>query len=504
MIVNRRTPSKTVTLGEVKWNRATRQLTLRGELVKLNFRAAAVFGLLVDAKGEVVSREELQRQVWGDIQMDYSVVSQCIKSLRRAIDPPTGGIESYIETVARAGYRIAVEAVEEADTPAAQVAADPVAAPTEAARVAPTAASAPPHRSWLIIVAAAIIASLLLSGGALLYFRRAEHRRQADLLVEKAFLLLRRGSNESGNQATLLFREAMTHIPDYPPAMAGLAESAARLGEFNFDHALEQARRAVAADRGCDECQAILGYVLGARMWRWKEALPHLQAAVARNPKRANHRLFLAEWLVVHGRLDEAARHVDEATRLDPTNPRTWSMLASVRYFQKRYRESILEGDRAGSLDERHPSGFIWAYHSAMQLGDDAGAYWGRSKSLAAHSSDVGRMFTERTLRYRAIYEKSGKKGLVQDWMDEVSTGRALRVHRYNRALWSIWSGDKAGAIAELEAAVESRPYQIIFAAVDPAFAPLRGDARFQAVVRTVGLGPNGAAPPPAKRTEAR
>jgi tetratricopeptide (TPR) repeat protein len=443
-------------------------MLLRGEPVKLSWRAAAVFGLLAEARGEVVSREDLERQVWGDVQMDYSVLSQAIKTLRRALDPAPGG-ESYIDTVARVGYRLAVEVVEETET---------------------TAATIPPagrRRRWMPWVAGAVLALVVLAAGIQGY-QKLERQRHADLLVDKAFHLLRRGTWESGSQAGLLFREALLLVPGYAPAQAGIAESAGRMGQHPLDHALEQARRAADSDPECSECQSILGYLLGVRMWRWQEALPHLERAVKLNPKRASHRIYLAEWLMVRGRLDEAARQAQEATRLEPENPRVWSILAAVRYFQRRYPESIQEAAKAESLDQHHPSGFLWAYHSYMQLGDDHNAVSGRAKMLASYTADANRTMDEVSGKFLGILGVSGRQGIVRAWMEEVGAGRPKEVHRYNRALWSMWAGDRESALAELEAGVKSRPYQMIYTAAEPAFAPLRGNERFRAVVRGIGL----------------
>lgn len=51
-----------------------------------------------------------------------------------------------------------------------------------------------------------------------------------------------------------------------------------------------------------------------------------------------------------------------------------------------------------------------------------------------------------------------------------------------------MWAGDRDTALAELEAGVKSRPCQMIYTAAEPAFAPLRGNERFRAVVPGIGL----------------
>lgn len=470
---------RSVRIGDARWDRATMQLTVRGEAAKLTWRAAAAFGLLVEARGEVVTREDLQKHVWGDVQMDYSVVSQCIKSIRRALDPAPGGA-SYIETVARVGYRLAVEVVEDQESPA----------PPE-----------PVKRPGLWMWVAAGLGVVLAAAGGLFLYKAAEKRQQADELVQRGFGLLRRGTANSGGQATVLFREAFTLIPDFPPATAGMAEAAARLGNFSFDQALSLARRAAEADPSCAECQSVLGYVLGVRMWRWEEAGRYLQRAVELNPKSASHRVYLTEWLMVHGRLAEASRQAEEATRLEPANPRGWTLLAAVRYFQQRYAESIRAAEHSASLDRQHPSAPMWNYHSFMRLGDDQNAVIGRAKTLAALTTDYERTYLEFASRYFNVLSKSGRRGLAELWLEDVSKGRAIDVHRYNRALWLAWIGEHERALAELEAGLKSRPYQIIYTAADPAFAPLRSNPRFQQVVRGLGLRP---AEPAARITSLR
>jgi DNA-binding winged helix-turn-helix (wHTH) protein/tetratricopeptide (TPR) repeat protein len=465
--------TRSVIIGEVRWDRTSRRLTVRGEQAKLTWRAAAALSLLVEARGGVVTREEFERHVWGDAHMDYSAVSQCIKTLRRILDPAPGG-SSYIETVARAGYRLAVEVIEE-----------PEPAPADPNYKVP--AAAPQRRGWGRWLAVGTGVVLILLAGLFLY-QSARNRQQAGALAERGFQLMRRGTTNSGSQATVLFREALALIPNYPPATAGMAEAASRLGTDSFDHALDLARRAVAADPNCSECQSVLGQILGVRMWRWEEAGRHLQRAVELNPKRATHRVYLTEWLMVQGRTDEAARHAEESTRLDPSNSRCWTILAAVRYFQQRYADSVREAERSASLDPQHPSAPIWGYHSYMLLGEEQNAVMGRAKALAAYSTDPIRTYNDYAGKFYAALSKAGRRGLVQVWLEDVSKGRALDVHRYNRALWFTWIGEYDSALAELEAGVKSRPYQMIWTAADPAFIPLRTNPRFRKVVRELGL----------------
>lgn len=463
------TTARSASFGEAKWDRVSRQLTLRGEPVKLTWRLGEALNLLVIARGGVVSKEELQRQIWGEVRMDDSIVPQCIKSLRRAIDPAPGG-GSYIETVSRAGYRLAVEVVDGSET-------------------LPVPPSAVPRRGDYVWWLAAALAVLTCAGvAATFYSRNADKRDRAAALVERGYRLLRGGNRPDGSRATLLFREGLEVIPNFPAANAGLAEAAARLGEMHFEPALALARRAVESDPDCSECQSTLGYVLGVRMWKWSEAGQHLRRSVELAPSRASHRILYAEWLMVNDRLDEAAREARDASRLEPGEPRAWSILAAVRYFQQRYQDSIRESDRAANLDFFHPSAFVWAYRSNMQLGDDANAVVARVKEVNAVDKNGEATMNRLLPQYFALLESSGRGAVAQAWLDDVGKGRPREVHRYNRATWYMWIGEQENALAELEAGVKARPYQMIYTAVDPAFAPLRSNPRFQKVVRDIGL----------------
>lgn len=50
--------------------------------------------------------------------------------------------------------------------------------------------------------------------------------------------------------------------------------------------------------------------------------------------------------------------------------------------------------------------------------------------------------------------------------------------------------GQKDQALQQLEKAYEERFYRLIFLGVDPVFDSLRGDPRFQELLRRVGLPP--------------
>ena len=119
------------------------ELRRGGVLVKLAPQQLRVLRYLAEHTGEVVPREEIQREIWGNevfVDFDRSL-NVCIAQIRAALNDDSEAAR-FIQTVPRRGYRFVA--------PVEQV-TDAVPAPTEP----------PPRRNflWVGIAAAVLIAS---------------------------------------------------------------------------------------------------------------------------------------------------------------------------------------------------------------------------------------------------------------------------------------------------------------------------------------------------------
>jgi len=269
-----------------------------------------------------------------------------------------------------------------------------------------------------------------------------------------------------------------------------MAEAIARRGKLNWDDSIRLVRQSVELDPNCSLCQAIAGYVYMSRGWKWDDAGRHLDRAIALDSEDPVRRIWYAEWLSTQNRLAEARTHAEAAARLAPADGFPLAMLAGVHFLSGNYRESIRTAGRALTLDERLQPAYYWMYRSYQALGDDGEAAGARAKFATSKLANPDEEFRKLQVRLHALLQSGGRTALVRSWMEEVSHERARDAHRYERAVWSMWVSDPGAALAELEEAAKAKPYHLIFVAADPAFAPLRADPRFQAVVRQVGLKP--------------
>jgi Tol biopolymer transport system component/DNA-binding winged helix-turn-helix (wHTH) protein len=136
-----------------------------GEAVHVTPRSMAVLVHLAEARGEVVSRNQLLDAVWPGMSVTPDALSQCVVELRKAFhdDPKHPAV---IQTIPKLGLRLLVPVV-------------PVTAAEGEAQSQP-APEPPPRRSKAALIAGAI--TLAIVGGALLWSARSQRSWQDPLV----------------------------------------------------------------------------------------------------------------------------------------------------------------------------------------------------------------------------------------------------------------------------------------------------------------------------------
>src|SRR5208283_4740231 len=81
-----------------------RLLFRQGKAVRLTPKAFDTLLLLVERKGQVISKDDLMREVWPDTAVEENNLNQNISTLRRVLGENRGE-NRYIATVPGQGYR---------------------------------------------------------------------------------------------------------------------------------------------------------------------------------------------------------------------------------------------------------------------------------------------------------------------------------------------------------------------------------------------------------------
>ena len=101
---------RTITIRELRIDLAACEVSLAGKRIALTAREYELLCFLASHPGQVFTREQLFRQVWGEeYYSDDNTVTVHISRLREKLDC-RGGQEQWIQTVRGLGYRFAGDA----------------------------------------------------------------------------------------------------------------------------------------------------------------------------------------------------------------------------------------------------------------------------------------------------------------------------------------------------------------------------------------------------------
>jgi len=91
--------------GDFEFDDRRRALKARGRPAKLSGQAVDLLCLLLERPGELITREEIERRLWPDRNVDFHHSLDVVVSRLRTVLGDKGASPRYIETVPRKGYR---------------------------------------------------------------------------------------------------------------------------------------------------------------------------------------------------------------------------------------------------------------------------------------------------------------------------------------------------------------------------------------------------------------
>ncbi len=288
------------------------------------------------------------------------------------------------------------------------------------------------------------------------------------------------------------FEKAIKLDPGYAPAYAGLADSYLTLhddGHLPPTEALANAKQAAAKALHIDETLAEVHTSLAhAHMheFNWSAAEVEFKRAIELNPNYPAARFYHANYLVAREHFEEAITDARRAQALDPVSLPAGSNTASILYHARQYDLAIEQSLKVLDMDRN----FARAYEDLGRAYEQKRKYEPAIRAFRRAAA-----LSARSPRYLAslahAYAVSGRKKEALKLFEELrKTARRRYVPSYAFALVYAGLGDKDGAFAWLEKACEERSSWVVFLKVNPIWVPLRSDARFQALLRRLGLPP--------------
>lgn len=299
------------------------------------------------------------------------------------------------------------------------------------------------------------------------------------------------------------FERALKLNPRHVPALLAKADALTLLigygGSANPGADLEQAQEAVnlAKQYGGDEASEY--YRIKGRLLIYKDrnvlgAREALNRAVKIDPDNIDARFALASTFTFLGQHVEAVEECEKALSVvresgygesDNRYIPAENQLAWTYYYAHAYELAIAESLSILNTDT-NPQANRFLAHSYLQTGNYQKSV---NHYLKAGGDDINR---EPNLypSYTCARMRAGELS-PSDANNEIRTirGRVKYVSPYRLAQGYACIGETKEALEELRRARDEHDLFVVWSAVDPLLSSLRGDAEFQAYLKSIGLG---------------
>ena len=299
-----------------------------------------------------------------------------------------------------------------------------------------------------------------------------------------------KGTLAGWDNALQYYNQALQLDPKYALAYCGLADTYGFIGGLVMSgkeawaKEKELAQKALALDPNLAEAHFSLGLAL-ASSYDWREGEKEIKRAIEMNPNMAVAYDQYAFLLICLGHTDEAIAMSKRAVELEPLSPllnagRAWWLI-----FARRFDEATAQSQRALELDPSMALAHFILGWCHFWKGDRAGAIAEFQQAKALEPQP----FFEGALGY--AYAVSGDRAKAEQVLRDLE---AFAGKRYipPGALAYVYAGlgDKEKFFEWLNRSFEDQDYACFWLNVEPAFDGLRGDPRFQAMVKKVGYVP--------------
>ena len=310
--------------------------------------------------------------------------------------------------------------------------------------------------------------------------RRYETNLEAYELYLKGHAFAVRRNTSNAQKAAELFEQVIASDPAFAPAYAGLVDAYAfmsmEIQGIPSETALSRMRpaavKALEIDPLLAEAHAAMG-LLHSRERDWENAQRSFQRAIQLNATLTRtYTNYVTSTLIPLGRVAEATRLLEGALRADPLSLDVRRELAMVQIIAGRYEEAIANVERVRAVDPDFPF---------------ADLFLARALTFAGRLPEALRLWDGSTAEPRPhfwmahAYVMAGRRA-------EVEKIAAATDHPLHLSIIYAALGDNDRALLALDRAADILPQRVGLMMMYPEMASLRGDARFAAIRRKLGL----------------
>ncbi len=298
---------------------------------------------------------------------------------------------------------------------------------------------------------------------------------------------LSRFTTEDHDQAASLFSQAIARDPSFALAYANLG-TVYQIGLISTVKDQNEAKtKAVAAfqkglslDPALPEFYAAMAVIEFWELHNARTAGEAFTRAMALHPNSMMVYQQYIWFLTATGHFEDAKEIRRQALQIDPLTSADQSM---PFYYAREYETSRAIAEREIASDPNNWGGHHWLGNAYEGLGDYAKAVTEFERTLALHGPNDMRAFLARVLA------RAGKTEEARRMLNEITSANTPRpISPYYVALAYVALGEKETAFQWLDRARAENDKWLGWVKVDPCLDPIRGDARFVALTKALGV----------------
>ena len=300
-----------------------------------------------------------------------------------------------------------------------------------------------------------------------------------------------RRTRTDAHKAVETLEQAVRLDPNYARAWAGLAHAhryLINLGDVYQTNihdetrkSMEAVNRALALDTNVSEAYSALCDNKMYYEYDFEGAENACRRALELKPGSPLAHNTYGRFLMSRGRFDEAVYELKTAIELEPTSYFHQIVYLTCLALARRYDEAFRQMDRIAELNPGNAFRLYWHNAGALMTQEDPPKAFERwMKYLKAANAD------EQTIRlYETIYQTAGWQGVMREHASR-NKENPNREHLFLIAAIQAQIGDKETALEFLEKSYARREFWMAHLQFEPRLDSLRGDPRFEELVRRV------------------
>jgi len=295
----------------------------------------------------------------------------------------------------------------------------------------------------------------------------------------------RSGAEYDLNKAVTYFQQAVDKDEHFALAYAGLADAYNKLSwylsaEDSYAKAEAAAQKAVTLDPDLPTAYRFLAVAKQGYEWDLNAADTAYRRSIELDPDDSITHRWHADVLLAMGRNQEAAEEWRRSNQLDPYST-VYDTLGRIYFFSRQYRDAFFEMQGKQDVD---PDVF---WYTAWIYGLHQNDLGGLAPKQVSAPMRADRQLTNCELAYANI-GRASKEG-IKSCLSSLQEGAATPdTSPYKIALLYVAIKDKDSAFYWLDRARQAHTWDLSYVKVDPRLDDLRADARFNDLLKRMGL----------------